>query len=145
MSPSGRAFSSNCQIKTPDDIVVTQFAGDEPTKARKQIQTKDNHRLACIAWLKSIMSKSSGSALLRTKSYGAEAASKWPGTLSEREFARCRRDALAGITEEQRYIWGRPGPKRKRVVIQFTASLRNRGVYFQYSNVASLTASKQMQ
>jgi hypothetical protein len=99
--------------QNPDDIVVTQFAGDEPTKARKQIQTKDNHRLACIAWLKSIMSNPAARTLTNEELW-AEAASKWPGTLSEREFARCRRDALAGITEEQRYIWGRPGPKRKR-------------------------------
>ena len=104
-------------LQLPDQkdnyIAVTQDAGNESTKARKQIQTKDNHRRECIAWLISIMSNPSAS--IRTnEELWAEAASKWPGTVSEREFARCRRDALAGISEEQRYIWGRPGPKRRR-------------------------------
>ena len=99
--------------RNPEDIAGARSVGNESTKARKRIQTIDNHRRACVAWLKSIMANPSASTRTNEELW-AEAASKWPGTLSEREFARCRRDALAGISEEQRYIWGRPGPKRRR-------------------------------
>ncbi len=97
--------------QTPESTAIPERVWDEPTKARKQIQTIDIHRRECVAWLKSIMSNTSVSPRTNEDLW-AEAASRWPGTLSEREFGRCRRDALAGLNEEQRYIWARPGPKR---------------------------------
>lgn len=86
---------------------------EESSKARKQIQTKQTSRRQCEAWLGALMSDPQVKPLTNEQLW-AEAKSKWPGSLSEREFARCRAMALGSLSEEQRYLWGRPGPRRKQ-------------------------------
>ncbi len=83
-----------------------------PKSARTQIQTKNNCRIECVAWLLSMMSNPAVVPLTNDELW-AEARQKWPDKLSEREFHKCRADALAKLSEEQRYLWSRPGPKRK--------------------------------
>lgn len=96
-------------IATP----VLQSRLEEPSKARKQIQTKQTSRRQCEAWLGALMSDPQVKPRTNEQLW-AEAKSKWPGSLSEREFARCRAAALGSLNEEQRYLWGRPGPRRKQ-------------------------------
>jgi len=94
----------------PQSVVRHLLA--EPTKARKQIQTKDNCRRQCTDWLYSIMVDPT---FIPRSNEGlwAKATSKWPDKLSRREFNKCRADVLATLDENQRYRWERPGPKPK--------------------------------
>jgi len=86
---------------------------DKPTKARKQIQTKDKSRRECVDWLFAMMSDPTIEPMTNDQLW-KEAQAKWPKTLSNREFGRCRARALGSVSEEQRYLWERPGPRRKR-------------------------------
>ncbi|MBR0931711.1 hypothetical protein JQ561_34305 [Bradyrhizobium diazoefficiens] len=106
-------------LQLPDqEALITERAvaepkSDEPTKARKQIQTKEKSRRECVDWLSAMMSDRTIKPMSNDQLW-SEAESKWPGTLSAREFVRCRANALSSLSEEQRYLWERPGPRRKR-------------------------------
>jgi hypothetical protein len=93
-----------------DQTVSLQHPPNQPTKARKQIQTKSKSRAECADWLASLMSDPTRSPLTNDELW-AEASSRWPNRLSKREFDRCRAIALGALSEEQRYLWARPGPK----------------------------------
>ncbi|MCA1393772.1 hypothetical protein I6F20_32665 [Bradyrhizobium sp. IC3123] len=106
-------------LQLPDQqAVITERAvaepkSDEPTRARKQIQTKEKSRRECVAWLSAMMSDSAIEPMSNDQLW-SEAETRWPGSLSAREFVRCRANALSSLSEEQRYLWERPGPRRKR-------------------------------
>jgi hypothetical protein len=95
-----------------DQPVLPRAVAEQPMKARKQIQTKTKSRSECIDWLTSIMSDPATS-LMTNDQLWAAARAKWPNKLSKREFDKCRALALGSLSEEQRWLWARPGPKRK--------------------------------
>lgn len=92
---------------------VEESEADRPTKARKQIQTKDKSRRQCVDWLFAMMSDPTIEPMTNEQLWN-EAKPKWPESLSKREFTRCRARALDLLSEEQRYLWERPGPRRKQ-------------------------------
>lgn len=106
-------------LRVPEQLVVIpqpsvgEANADKPTKARKQIQTKDKSRRQCLDWLFAMMSDPTIEPMTNDQLWN-EAEAKWPETLSKREFARCRAHALGSVSEEQRYLWERPGPRRKQ-------------------------------
>ncbi|TFV69299.1 hypothetical protein E4K64_33540 [Bradyrhizobium frederickii] len=105
-------------LQLPDQqAVISERAvaelSPEPTRARKQIQTKEKSRRECLDWLSAMMSDRTIEPMSNDQLW-SEAETKWPGTLSAREFVRCRANALSSLSEEQRYLWERPGPRRKR-------------------------------
>jgi hypothetical protein len=104
------------RLSLPNKLQSQAAAAAEPAgvgKARKQIQTKDRSRRGCMEWLKLEMSNPNVAPRTRVELW-AEAQKKWPGTLAWRTFDECRRAVLTITTEEQRYKWSRPGPKRNR-------------------------------
>jgi hypothetical protein len=110
---TGVSLQSPDESRLQAEVAIAQASGNEPTKSRKQIQTKENCRRECLDWLKTIMSDPKVRPLTNEELW-KEAVSKWPEKLSKRDFDRCRAAALSGLSDEQRYLWGRPGPKRKR-------------------------------
>jgi hypothetical protein len=102
-SPVARPLQSKANAPEP--------AAEEPTNARKQIQTKDKSRRQFADWLYSTMADPT--VLPRSnKELRAEAKLKW-ADLSGRQIDKCRADVLARLDENQRYQWARPGPKAK--------------------------------
>ncbi|MCK1417632.1 hypothetical protein IVB55_32770 [Bradyrhizobium sp. CW4] len=110
---TGVCLQLHDQHPSNEQFVVSLPNAEEPTRARKQIQTKENSRRQCVDWLGAMMSDPSVSPLTNTQLW-RDAKSKWPKTLSKREFDRCRATVLSSLSEKQRYLWGRPGPRRKQ-------------------------------
>lgn len=106
-------------LRVPEQPVVIpqpsmgESKTDELTKGRKQIQTKEKSRRQCVDWLIAMMSDPTIESMTNHQLWN-EAKAKWPETLSKREFARCRAHALGSVSDEQRYLWERPGPRRKQ-------------------------------
>ena len=98
--------------QSQDHLVAAEFAPREPVKAKKQIQAKNKSKQECSAWLISTMSNPAVAPRSRDALW-ADARKTWPHTLSRREFDWCRAEALQGLNDQQRYSWGRPGPKPK--------------------------------
>jgi len=100
------------QGSSTDKAVVPHRDAESPTAARKQIQTKTRSRQECLDWLTSMMSDVAVIPLTNAELW-AKASAKWPDKLSKREFDKCRAQVLDRLSEEQRYLWARPGPKPK--------------------------------
>ncbi|UWU69456.1 hypothetical protein [Bradyrhizobium sp. NC92] len=106
-------------LQVPEEPVVIpqpsvgESEAAKPTKARKQIQTKDKSRRQCVDWLFAMMSDPTIEPMTNEQLWN-EAIPKWPESLSKREFTRCRARALDRLSEEQRYLWERPGPRRRQ-------------------------------
>ena len=106
------------RVRLPDSrpptvqAAVTQTLPNEPTKARKQIETKSRSRRECVDWLSSLMSNPSVQPCSNDELW-AKAKMKWPDKLSRRELIRCRAEVLDTLDEDQRYQWERPGPKSR--------------------------------
>lgn len=98
----------------PEELrFVSAAEGKAENKAAKQIQTKDKSRRECRQWLSGLMSDSNIEPLTKEQIWKI-AKTKWPDSLSEREFVRCRDGVLCDLSDEQRYLWKRPGPRSKR-------------------------------
>lgn len=105
------------QLPEPQPVITERAVAEpktnEPTRARKQIQTKEKSRRQCLDWLFALMSDLTIEPMTNDQLWN-EAETRWLETLSKREFARCRARALSSVSEEQRYLWERPGPRRKQ-------------------------------
>jgi hypothetical protein len=84
---------------------------DVPRKAKAQIQTKENCRLQCLAWLEDIMRASPNIRKFSRDELWAQAQEKWPKKLSERKFDEARIEAIKNTGAS---AWSEPGrPRRK--------------------------------
>ena len=84
---------------------------DVPRKAKAQIQTKENCRLQCLAWLEDIMRVSPTIRKFSRDELLAQAQKKWPKKLSERKFDEARIEA---IKNTEAWAWSEAGrPRRK--------------------------------
>lgn len=84
---------------------------DVPRKAKAQIQTKENCRLQCLAWLEDIMRASPTIRKFSRDELLAQAQEKWPKKLSERKFDEARIEAIKNTGAS---AWSEAGrPRRK--------------------------------
>ena len=84
---------------------------DVPRKAKAQIETKENRRLECLAWLEDIMRASPKIRKFSRDELWAQAQQKWPMKLSERKFDETRIEAIKNTGAS---AWSEPGrPRRK--------------------------------
>ena len=98
----------------PEELrFVSAAEGKAENKAAKQIQTKDKSRRECRQWLSGLMSDSNIEPLTKEQIWKI-AKTKWPDSLSEREFVRCRDGVIFDLSDEQRYLWKGLGPRSKR-------------------------------
>jgi|SRR6476660_101052 hypothetical protein len=82
-----------------------------PRKAKAQIQTKENCRLQCLAWLEGIMRASPTIRKFSRDELLAQAQEKWPKKLSERKFDEARIEAIKNTGAS---AWSEAGrPRRK--------------------------------
>jgi hypothetical protein len=88
---------------------IASKAADVPHKARELIQTKENCRVECLAWLVGMMSDPKIVPRSREDLW-AEAKLKWLKKLSKRAFLKARDDAIASTNA---LAWKLPGRKRK--------------------------------
>ncbi len=89
---------------TPQEVPVKQ------SKAVARVETKLSARDACESWLTKMMEASKDKRIYSKAELWAKAQSKWPGTLSERQFLAARLEAIQ-VTKAS--VWGAVGAPKK--------------------------------
>jgi hypothetical protein len=102
-------------LRLPHDPVPAKNGGNSnfaeiPTKAREQIQTKENCRLECVAWLTNIMSASRKYRTQSKKELWAIAQSRWPEKFGWRAFETSWAEA---VVKAKAPAWSAAGRPRK--------------------------------
>lgn len=85
-------------------------AAEIPRQAKAQVQTKENCRLECVAWLTEIMSASREYRTQSKKKLWAEAEQKWPTKFGWRAFETAWADA---VIKAKAPAWSAAGRPRK--------------------------------
>jgi hypothetical protein len=90
---------------------IASNGADVPRKAKAQIETKENCRLECLAWLEDIMRASPNIRKFSRDELLAQAREKWANKLSERKFDEARIEAIKNAGAS---AWSEAGrPRRK--------------------------------
>ena len=87
----------------------TQVVIQSVPKGTGQIQTKENYRLQCVAWLEAMMSDKQIQPRSKEELW-AEVQLKWPKKITKRAFLKARDDANS---KTGAWIWKAPGRKPK--------------------------------
>jgi len=98
------ALSNDQQNSVPSKLLAT------PSKAKAQIQTKENCRLECIAWLVDLMKLSPDVGTFSKEELWIQVKRRWPAKVSQRAFEGAR---SAAINQTGAQAWKVPGAKPK--------------------------------
>lgn len=82
----------------------------QKSKSAARFEAKASSRKACEAWLVDVFTKSKDRRLYSRQELWKQAQSKWPGSLSMRQFLAARDEAIRSTGAS---VWGSPGAPKK--------------------------------